>query len=87
MPRTQVDNLNNDKDSYRLVLVDEGHALRNPDTTWHRAISRMLGGEPKDLVLLTATPINNGLWDLYHMVMAFARHDRAVRRPWHPIVA
>ena len=69
--------LNNDKDSYRLVLVDEGHALRNPDTTWHRAISRMLGGEPKDLVLLTATPINNGLWDLYHMVMAFARHDRA----------
>ena len=69
--------LNNDKDTYRLVLVDEGHALRNPDTTWHRAISRMLGGEPKDLVLLTATPINNGLWDLYHLVMIFARHDRA----------
>ncbi len=66
-----------DKDAYRLVVADEGHAFRNPDNTWHRALSRLLGGERKDLVLLTATPINNGLWDLYHLVMAFARHDRA----------
>ena len=65
------------KDVYRLVVVDEGHALRNPDTTWQRAMSRLLGGERKDLVLLTATPINNGLWDLYHLVMTFALHDRA----------
>ncbi len=69
--------LHNGRDTYRLVIVDEGHALRNPDTTWHRAMERLLGGERKDLVLLTATPINNGLWDLYHLVMVFARHDRA----------
>jgi len=69
--------LSNDKDAYRLVVVDEGHALRTPDTTWYRAIARLLGGTRKDLALLTATPINNGLWDLYHLVMAFARHDRA----------
>lgn len=69
--------LHNGRDTYRLVVVDEGHALRNPDTTWHRAMERLLGGERKDLVLLTATPINNGLWDLYHLVMVFARHDRA----------
>lgn len=69
--------LHNARDSYRLVVVDEAHALRNPDTTWYRAMERLLGGERKDLVLLTATPINNGLWDLYHLVMAFARHDRA----------
>lgn len=70
-------NLHNGRDTYRLVVVDEGHALRNPDTTWHRAMERLLGGERKDLVLLTATPINNGLWDLFHLVMVFARHDRA----------
>src|SRR5207247_10341840 len=70
--------LHNAKDSYRLVVVDEGHALRNPDTTWYRAMERLLGGERKDLVLLTATPINNGLWDLYHLDMVFARHDRAL---------
>ena len=69
--------LHNARDSYRLVVVDEAHALRNPDTTWYRAMERLLGGERKDLVLLTATPINNGLWDLYHLVLAFARHDRA----------
>ena len=69
--------LNNDKDSYRLVLVDEAHALRNEDTTWYRAMERLLGGSRKQVVLLTATPINNGLWDLYNLVMLFARHDRA----------
>ena len=69
--------LSNDRDAYRQIVVDEGHALRTPDTTWYRAVSRLLGGTRKDLALLTATPINNGLWDLYNLVMAFARHDRA----------
>lgn len=70
-----------DKDTYRLVIVDEGHAFRTPGTTWYRAMTRLMGGAPKDLALLTATPINNGLWDLYHLVMTFARHDRAFS-PW-----
>lgn len=70
--------LANDRDTYRLVVVDEAHALRNPDTTWYRSMARLLGGERKDLVLLTATPVNNGLWDLYHLIMLFARHDRAL---------
>jgi superfamily II DNA or RNA helicase len=69
--------LHSEKDSYRLVIVDEGHALRTAGTTWYRAMERLLGGERKDLVLLTATPINNGLRDLYNLVMVFARHDRA----------
>jgi superfamily II DNA or RNA helicase len=66
-----------DKDAYRLVVVDEAHALRNEGTTWYRAMERLLGGEPKDAVFLSATPINNGLWDLYNLVLLFARHDRA----------
>lgn len=65
------------KDTYRLVVVDEAHAFRNPDTGWHQALSRLLGGQSKHAVLLTATPINNGLMDLFHLVMAFARHDSA----------
>jgi len=69
--------LHSDKDVYRLVVMDEGHALRTPDTSWYRAAARLLGGQQKDVALLTATPINNGLWDLYHLVMAFAHHDRA----------
>jgi len=69
--------LNNAKDSYRLIIVDEAHALRNEDTSWYRAMERLLGGTQKQVVLLTATPINNGLWDLYNLVMLFGRHDRA----------
>ena len=65
------------KDAYRLVVVDEAHAFRTEDTTWYRAMERLLGGERKDVVLLTATPVNNGLWDLYNLVMLFAHHDRA----------
>ncbi|MGH2951940.1 MAG: SNF2-related protein, partial [Solirubrobacterales bacterium] len=72
--------LNVGKDYYRLVIVDEAHALRNEDTSWHRAMERLLGGAEKQVVLLTATPINNGLWDLYNMVMLFARHDRGLAR-------
>lgn len=69
--------LNNRKDAYRLVVIDEAHALRNQDTRWYRAMERLMGGSRKELVLLTATPINNGLWDLHNLVMLFARHDRA----------
>ncbi len=72
--------LNVGKDYYRLVVVDEAHALRNEDTTWYSAMERLLGGTEKQVVLLTATPINNGLWDLYNLVMLFARHDRGLAR-------
>jgi superfamily II DNA or RNA helicase len=65
------------KDAYRLVVIDEAHAFRNTGNTWYAALDHLLGGTRKDLVLLTATPVNNGLWDLYNLVMLFARHDAA----------
>lgn len=36
-----------------------------------------MGGERKELVLLTAAPIDNGLSNLYHPVMTFALHNPA----------
>lgn len=67
------------KDAYRLVVIDEAHAFRNADNSWYAALDRLLGGTPKDLVLLTATPVNNSLWDLHNLVLLFARHDAAFR--------
>lgn len=66
-------------DEYRLVVVDEAHAFRNPETFHYRALRRLMaaGATPKHLVLLTATPVNNSLLDLYHQVMLFARHEAA----------
>lgn len=66
------------KDAYRLIVVDEAHAFRNSDNTWYAALDRLLGGSEKHVVLLTATPVNNGLMDLYNLVMLFARHDAGV---------
>jgi hypothetical protein len=63
-----------DKDFYRFVLVDEAHAFRNPDTDQYRALSRLMGGSRKKLALMTATPVNNSIRDLYHQLMLFARH-------------
>ncbi len=60
------------------MVVDEAHAFRNAGNTWYRAMTRLLGGARKDVALLTATPINNTLWDLFNLVMLFARHDRAL---------
>ena len=68
--------------TYHELATDEqltplGTTNRSRRLTIDKDVYRLLGGERKDLVLLTATPINNGLWDLYHLVMTLALHDRA----------
>jgi len=70
------DHLRNDANEYSLVLIDEAQAFRNPDTRRARALRRLLMGKPaKKLVLLTATPVNNSLWDLYYLLALFIGHD------------
>ena len=59
------------KDVYRFVIVDEAHAYRNVDNTWYAALDRLMGGTPKKLLLLTATPVNNSLWDLHNLFLLF----------------
>ena len=65
------------KDVYRFVIIDEAHAYRNTDNTWYAALDRLMGGTPKKLLLLTATPVNNSLWDLHSLFLLFGRHDSA----------
>ncbi|MDP9331961.1 MAG: phospholipase D-like domain-containing protein [Actinomycetota bacterium] len=61
---------------YAMVVIDEAHNLRNPSTLRANALRRLLAGSPpKDVVLLTATPVNNSLWDLYYVLGYFLRND------------
>jgi hypothetical protein len=61
---------------YALILVDEAQAFRNPDADRSRALRQLLQGRPpKKLVLISATPVNNSLWDLYYLLTYFIRHD------------
>lgn len=63
---------------YALVVVDEAHNLRNPETQRAAALRQLLIGSPqKDVVLLTATPVNNSLMDLHELLSYFLRSDAA----------
>lgn len=67
-----------EKEDYSLVVVDEAHALRNPDALRSRALREFLSGSPpKDLVLMTATPVNNTVMDLHVLLSYFLRDDAA----------
>ena len=68
--------LENPLDDYALVVVDEAHNYRNPDAPTRAAVlRRLLAGKRRDLLLLTATPVNNSLWDLYHLLRFFLKQD------------
>ena len=75
---------------YAMVVVDEGHNPRNPSTQRAEALRRLLAGTPpKQLVLLTATPVNNSLWDLYYLLAYFLKSDSAFaerRDPFAPAI-
>lgn len=63
-------------EEYSLVVIDEAHAMRNPDARRAHALRKLLEGDPpKQVMLMTATPVNNGLWDLYHLLSYFVEHD------------
>lgn len=68
--------LDHDPSEYAMVVIDEAHAFRNPDADRAATLRRLLEGTPrKEVVLLTATPVNNNLWDLYHLLSYFIRND------------
>lgn len=63
-------------DRCALVVIDEAHNLRNRSTLRHDAVNALLSDEhPKDVVLLTATPVNNSLDDLESLISLFVRND------------
>ncbi|MCC6151875.1 MAG: helicase [Planctomycetes bacterium] len=67
-----------------VVLVDESHNFRNKGAGRYKTLTRILdahsrrgkAGERKKLILLTATPINNDLFDLYNQLVLFTGNDR-----------
>ncbi|HWC72556.1 MAG TPA: SNF2-related protein, partial [Gemmatimonadales bacterium] len=56
---------------YRLVVVDEAHRFRNPETNRYRALARFVVASR--VLLVTATPIHNRIADLLHLFRLFVR--------------
>ncbi len=75
-------------EDYSLVVIDEAHNLRNSGAQRSGAVDRVItAGNPKKVVLLTATPVNNSLTDLETLIKYFIRDDARftlARNPKHP---
>lgn len=64
-----------DLENYALVIVDEAHNFRNPNANRFQNLMEVLQGGPQDkeVLLLTATPINNSIRDLYSLYRLMTR--------------
>jgi len=69
-------------DEIELIVVDESHNFRNPLTNrWenfvelYRYISK--NGKPPKLIFLTATPMNNSIWDIYWQILLLVGLDQS----------
>ena len=68
------DDLDFYKNNAEVIIVDEAHHFRNPRS--NRGQLFMDLAVDKKLYMLTATPINNSLDDLYHLVNYFAQDKK-----------
>ncbi len=67
-----------------VILVDESHNFRNRRAKRYMQLESILAangrrgrdGRRKKLILLTATPINNNIFDLYNQINLFTGNDR-----------
>lgn len=53
--------------TFDLVIADEAHAMRNPETKTHQ-LGELLSQNTDGLLLLSATPVNLGADDLFHLL-------------------
>ena len=66
-----------------LIVVDESHNFRNPlSNRWENFFTLVndhisTDGKKPYILFLTATPINNTIWDLYWQVMLMVSMDRS----------
>lgn len=74
-----VQALQDHKDNADVVVVDEAHHFRNPSskkaTSRYWQMQTLVKG--KQLYMLTATPINNSLIDLQHLIEHFTQREPA----------
>jgi len=70
----QENELNEIKEEYDLFIIDEAHKYRNRNTNrWKnvRAIQKKADDFPNKIILLTATPLNNSIIDIYNLIRLF----------------
>ncbi|MTF37501.1 helicase-related protein [Cyanobacterium aponinum] len=69
---------------YDLMVIDEGHNFRNSGTNRYNNLLKLVnsGNRNKKILMLTATPINNSVYDLYHQILILARGNESYYREY-----
>lgn len=69
---------------YDIVVVDESHNFRNSGTNRYHNLQKLLQGGKKNkrVVLLTATPINNTVFDLRNQILLLTRNRESYYQEW-----
>ncbi|HME50680.1 MAG TPA: helicase-related protein [Candidatus Lokiarchaeia archaeon] len=65
--------MDNIQDQGQIVIIDEAHHFRNLNTNRYKRFYDMV--DNKMMFFLTATPINNSLLDLLHLIELFTRRE------------
>jgi superfamily II DNA or RNA helicase len=70
--------------NHDLIVIDESHNFRNSATNRYRNLQKLLGTGRQDtkVLLLTATPINNTVFDLYHQILLLTKGNEVTYRDW-----
>jgi superfamily II DNA or RNA helicase len=70
--------------NHDIVVVDESHSFRNSASNRFGNLSKLItsGKRNKRVLLLTATPINNSVFDLYHQILLLTRGKEDYYRQW-----
>ncbi|MEC0305018.1 SNF2-related protein, partial [Terribacillus saccharophilus] len=55
------------------ILIDEAHNFRNETANRHKELVKVTMG--KKVIQLTATPVNNSIFDLYNLLTLFLKDD------------
>ena len=79
LSRIDISTLQKEYQKIDFVLIDESQNFRNKNSNrWRNLMKLMHGiGKRKQVVMLTATPINNSIMDLYYQLCIITNEDDA----------
>ncbi|MCX7917952.1 MAG: helicase-related protein [bacterium] len=60
---------------YEVVVIDESHNFRNANTNRWKNLFQCLLNSNKKIILITATPVNNSVFDLYNQLRFITKDD------------
>lgn len=65
--------------NYDVIVVDESHNFRKPTTGRYINLQQVIAsGKPnKKVVLMTATPVNNSIYDLYYQILLMVKSNES----------